>query len=67
MLLPVKTLKKFKALVDLDEMKLILRRAGSEVPMREVDAGHVAVSVVEFRSEDWKVPDGAHGHQDEEF
>eukprot|EP00959_Pyramimonas_sp_CCMP1952_P123023 2571807-Pyramimonas_sp.AAC.1 len=48
-------------------MKLILRRAGSEVRMREVNTGHVAVSVVEFRAEGWTVPERAHGHTMDDF
>ena len=55
-LLSVQFLRELDAVIDFSQSKLCLKRVGAESPLIHLPSGHVAVDVVNFPEDGWKVP-----------
>ena len=56
MLLPIKLLRQLRAVVDLDQNVLELRKYDTQARLSELPSGHVAVDVMSFDPSGWSVP-----------
>ncbi|CAE7227253.1 Ank2 [Symbiodinium sp. CCMP2592] len=56
LLLPIKLLRQLRAIVDLDEQMLVLKKFGTKASLCDLPSGHIAVDVMAFAPEGWSLP-----------
>ena len=59
LLLPIRMLKQLRAVVDLEQDRLLLKAYGVETDMHAMPSGHMSVSVTDYAPEGWSLPRAA--------
>eukprot|EP00435_Cladocopium_sp_Y103_P041502 s1054_g11.t1 len=67
LLLPVRMMRALHTVIDLEHLTFTMRIYGVTVGMTELRSGHVTVGIMEFERDQFRVPEGAHGHVQSDF
>eukprot|EP00435_Cladocopium_sp_Y103_P020104 s1338_g4.t2 len=67
LLLPIRMMTALKTIIDLNNMTFNMKLYDVAVDMFQLASGHVAIDVMQFATEGFKVPEGAAGFSQEDF
>ena len=67
LLFPIRMMTALHTVIDLCNMKFIMKLYDVTIDMKSLASGHVAIDVMQFATEGFKVPEGASGFCQEDF